>query len=163
MRYLFLMLLCLVQRSVAGQTHSEKLYSPTADAEKEIAGVIKQAKAQKRMIMLQVGGNWCSWCYEFNKLCTSDNQVDSLLRSDFLVYHLNYSPENKNTVLLARYGYPQRFGFPVFLILDENGNRVHTQNSSYLEQGRSYNKKKVMEFLSQWNRNAVNPGSYKNQ
>ena len=35
--------------------------------------------------------------------------------------------------ILAKYGYPQRFGFPVFIVLDGNGNRIHTQNSAYLE------------------------------
>lgn len=138
-------------------TASAQLYKPFANAEIEISNAVKQAKSQRKMVLLQVGGNWCSWCIQFNKFCSSEPLIDSILRADYIIYHLNYSLENKNSAILARYGYPERFGFPVFLILDENGQRVHTQNSSYLEQGRSYNTKKVIDFLTQWNRNAVKP------
>lgn len=144
------------------QTTVARLYNPGANAGQDIADALRKAKLEKKNLLIEAGGNWCSWCIEFNRFCNSDRQVDSLLRSDFIIYHLNYSPENKNEPVLARYGYPQRFGFPVFLIIDENGNRIHTQSSEYLEQGRSYNKRKVMEFLLNWNRMAVNPAAYKN-
>ena len=139
-----------------------KLYNPGANAEKDIADALKKARAEKKNLLIQAGGNWCSWCIEFNRFCKAEAQIDSLLRSDYILYHLNYSPENKNASILARYGYPQRFGFPVFLIVDENGNRLNTQSSEYLEQGKSYNKRKVMDFLLNWNRRSVNPSSYMN-
>lgn len=139
-----------------------KLYNPAAPAEGEIAAAIKKAKAEKKHVLIQAGGNWCGWCLEFNRFSHADQQIDSLLEADYIIYHLNYSPENKNTALMTKYGFPQRFGFPVFIILDENGNQLHTQNSSYLEQGKSYNKARVMEFLRGWNRIALNPASYKN-
>ena len=55
--------------------------------------------------------------------------------------------------MFAKYGYAQRFGFPVFIILDGKGGRVHTQNSAYLEDGKkSYDPEKVLDFLEQWSR-----------
>jgi hypothetical protein len=77
------------------------------------------------------------------------------------MYHLNYSKENKNLDLLKKYGYPQRFGFPVFIILDANGNKIHTQNSSYLEAGKGYSKEKIIDFLQGWSPVALKPESYK--
>ena len=50
---------------------------------------------------------------------------------------------------------PARFGFPVFVILDEQGKRIHTQNSAYLEEGKGYSEKKVAEFLNIWTPKAV--------
>ena len=52
-------------------------------------------------------------------------------------------------------GYPERFGFPVFVILNEKGERVHTQNSAYLEQGEGYSEKEVLFFLNNWTKQAV--------
>ena len=153
--------LLLFYLKIEAQTDT-KLYNPSANAQNDIALIIKRAKVEKKNVLIQAGGNWCSWCIEFNRFCKTDGQIDSMLNKDYIIYHLNYSPENKNLQLLAKYGYPQRFGFPVFLVLDENGNRIHTQNSSYLEQGRSYNKHKVMEFLEQWNKKAIDPLAYKN-
>ena len=51
---------------------------------------------------------------------------------------------------------PARFGFPVFVILDNEGNYLHTQNSSYLEEGKGYDVKKVVDFLSKWTKKSLN-------
>jgi hypothetical protein len=92
---------------------------------------------------------------------TSDPSLDSLVKANYVVYHLNYSKENKNEKLLARYGYPQRFGFPVFLILNEKGELIHTQNSVYLEEGKGYDPKTIAGFLSDWSPKALDPKQYK--
>ena len=76
---------------------------------------------------------------------------------------VNYSKENKNLAELKKLDYPQRFGFPVFVILDSSGKRIHTQNSSYLEEGEGYSKKKVLDFLTQWTPDALNPEHYKDK
>lgn len=85
------------------------------------------------------------------------------MENNFIVYHVNYSPENRNEVVLASLGYPQRFGFPVFVILDGQGNRIHTQNSAYLEEGRGHSTKKVLEFLKDWSPTAIDPKQYAHQ
>lgn len=159
MKPLFTLLLTFLIYSASAQ-HA-KLYDPTADAEKDIAAAIKQAKASGKYVLLQGGGNWCKWCIEFARFCKEDKQIDSVMNSSFVWYHLNWSKENENKKTFARYGYPQRFGFPVFIILDGNGNRIHTQNSAYLEDGKSsYDKHKVQEFLEMWSPRALNPKMY---
>lgn len=159
----FFLLSILVCNGIAAQTNAPRLYDPNADAKTNIADLLKRATKEKKNIFIMAGGNWCSWCLEFNRFTHAEPQIDSILKADYLVYHLNYSPENKNAAAFAKLGYPQRFGFPAFIILDENGNRLHTQNSAYLEQGRSYNKRKVREFLLGWNRAAYSPSSYNSQ
>jgi thioredoxin-related protein len=160
-KYLLLVALSSFYIISRAQTAEPKLYNPSANAENDIAAAIKKAKAENKYVLLQAGGNWCSWCIEFNKFTHADGQIDSLLDKSFVVYHLNYSKENLNKSIFEKYAYPQRFGFPVFIILDANGNRMHTQNSEYLEQGRSYNKQKVYDFLVQWTPQAMDASLYK--
>jgi thioredoxin-related protein len=153
--------LCLISLSLSAQQESKKLYDPTANAAKDIAAAIKKATAEKKHVLIQAGGNWCSWCIEFARFAKADAQIDSIFNSSFVWYHLNYSKENKNETLLARYGFPQRFGFPVFIILNAKGDRIHTQSSEYLEDGKkSYDQKKVMGFLSAWTPNALDAKTY---
>lgn len=140
-----------------------KLYHPEENASQGIREAVTKAVAEKKHVLIQAGGNWCSWCIEFNRFCKMDPQIDSVLDADFVIYHLNYSKENLNKDVFAKYGYPQRFGFPVFIILDEKGNRLHTQNSGYLEAGKSYSREKVLDFLLSWNPRALDPSSYINQ
>jgi len=140
----------------------KKLYDPAADAEKDIAAAVKKAKVENKFVLLQGGGNWCSWCIEFARFAKADPQIDSVLNAGFIWYHLNMSKENKNEKVFASYGYPQRFGYPVFIILNGKGDRINTQNSAYLEDGKkSYDKTKVLEFLEAWSPSALDPKNYK--
>lgn len=136
------------------------LYHPGEDAGARIKADIAKARESGKHVLLQIGGNWCSWCLRFEHFVHEDPQLDSALKADYVVYHLNYSSQNKNPEIMARLGYPQRFGFPVFVILDANGKRLHTQNSAYLEEGKGYNKAKVLEFLDNWSPRALDPAQY---
>lgn len=137
-----------------------KLYDPKADAHQEIKNAVEQAKKEHKHVLLQVGGNWCSWCTRFNNFVTTNDTLKNLMDKNYISLHVNFSPENKNETVLANLAFPQRFGFPVFVILDENGNRIHTQNSAYLEEAKGYSLPKVAEFFGQWSAKAIDPATY---
>jgi thioredoxin-related protein len=150
--------------SYAQDMKNFKLYKLEENAEKEIENAAKKAKSENKNVLIQVGGNWCIWCARFHDFVAKDKQLDSLMNANFVVYHMNYSKENYNVKLLAKYKYPQRFGFPVFLILDNDGKLMHTQNSWYLEDGqKSYDREKVKAFFNDWGINAFDPKQYKEQ
>lgn len=158
--FLFLLMVGFVATASAQHAADAPLYNPTDDAKAAIADAVKKASAEGKHVFLQVGGNWCGWCILFNKTVNENDELKTGMEKDFVVYHLNYSPENKNEAVLADLGFPQRFGFPVFVILDGNGELIHTQNSALLEEGKGYNTKRVMEFFKQWSPAALDPGNY---
>lgn len=137
------------------------IYNPDADAKKEIQNAITKAQELNKHILIQVGGNWCGWCKLFHELITSDKEISNYLNENYEIIHLNYSKENSNLDILETLDFPQRFGFPVFVILDKNGKRIHTQNSAYLEEGKGHSAKKVLEFLQHWSPASIDPNSYK--
>lgn len=151
----------LAMTLVVSAQEKPKLYNPEANAQADIQNAVKKAQAEAKHVFLQIGGNWFSWCIKFNKFTTTDPQIDSLFKASYVIAHVNYSKENQNLALLEKFHYPQRFGFPVFLILNGKGERIHTQNSAYLEKGDGYDKAKIMEFLGAWNTNALDPKQYK--
>jgi hypothetical protein len=57
--------------------------------------------------------------------------------------------------MLSRLNNPARFGFPVFVVLDEEGKVLHIQDSSFLEEGKGYHKEKVLRFFNSWTPEAV--------
>lgn len=138
------------------------MYDPSADAKADIARAVEQAGREGKHVFLQIGGNWCKWCIMFDEKVKTNDTLRVTMEKNYVVYHLNYSKENKNEEVLMSLGFPQRFGFPVFVILDGLGNRLHTQNSAYLEQGQGHSAEKVLEFLEQWSPGALDPGQYKN-
>jgi thiol:disulfide interchange protein len=160
--FLVVMIFCSCSQVFSQDMAKFNLYKPEENAEARISNAVKEANAEGKQVFIQIGGNWCIWCARFNDFITSDKSIDSLVSSSYVVYHLNYSKENKNAELLAKYGYPQRFGFPVFLILNEKGDLIHTQSSWYLEDGKkSYDKEKVTAFFNDWSKKALDPAQYK--
>ncbi len=161
MKPLFTTILLCLSVFAFGQTEGKAhIYDPAANAEKDIKQAIAKATKEHKHVFLQVGGNWCIWCRRFHSLVSGDTTLSRLLNDNYVVVHVNYSPENKNEKVLAELGYPQRFGYPVFVILDGKGNRIHTQNSGYLEEGQGHSKKKVEEFLRDWSPAALAPKTY---
>jgi thioredoxin-related protein len=140
-----------------------KLYTPEENAKAKIEDAVKEAKKSGKHVMIQIGGNWCIWCARFSDFVNTDASLDSLVKSNYVVYHLNYSKENTNADLLKKYSFPQRFGYPVFLVLDEKGELLHTQSSWFLEAGKSYDKEKVTAFFTDWSKKAFDPAQYKEQ
>ena len=137
------------------QTEAVTIYNPNANAKADIAAAVKQAKAENKQVLLQIGGNWCPWCVKLHKFMAEDPQVDSLLKADYIRVMVNYSKEVKNEEVMKMLGNPQRFGFPVLVILDQEGVRLHTQDSWYLEKDKYYDKEKLTHFLEMWSAEAV--------
>ena len=141
-------------------TRTKNLYDPTADAKTEIANAVQKAQIEGKHVFLQIGGNWCGWCKAFDKKVKSNDTLRVALENNFIIYRVNYSRENKNEEVLTSLGFPQRFGFPVFVILDGKGNRLHTQNSGYLEQGNGHSTGKILNFFNHWSPSAIDAKHY---
>lgn len=139
------------------QTEKKLIYNPSADAKAELQNAIQKAKKENKNVLIQVGGNWCPWCIKFHNYLETTPTLDSLVKADYVFILVNYSKENKNEAILKELEYPQRFGFPVLLVLNTEGKRIHTQDSGLLESGEGYDFKKVKGFLSGWTVRAVNP------
>jgi thiol:disulfide interchange protein len=142
-----------------------KIYDPTANATTQVNVALAKASKEGKHVLLQIGGNWCIWCVRLNAFEHADPKIDSLLKADYVLVHVNYSPENYNPELLKKLEFPQRFGFPVLVILDAKGRRLHTQDSGLLETQKNtekiyYDQQKVYGFLSKWKPSALKPENY---
>ena len=144
------------------QTEKPKIYSEETNPKVDIANAVQKASAENKHVLLQIGSNWCAWCVMFDKLTKENQEVKDYIANNYEVVHVNYSPKNKNEETLAALKHPERFGFPVFVILDEKGNLIHTQNSAYLEskEVKGHDPKVVLEFLQNWSYKALDPASY---
>ena len=155
--YIFIALLCCTTTGVFAQNSEEinqerasyeQPYHPEEDGDVRIEELLKQAKKERKKLLVQIGGNWCVWCLRFNNLVTKTPELKRILDKKYIYYHLNFSPENKNEKAFKKYGNPgAKFGYPAFLILDNDGNVLFTQKSEDLEEGKGYNPKKVKKFL----------------
>ena len=66
----------------------------------------------------------------------------------------------RGKAMMQRLNNPRRFGFPVFVVLNGEGNVLHIQDSSFLEEGKSYNQQNVIRFFKNWTPKAVEEIKY---
>ena len=147
----------MVSSIAVNAQEAKKLYDPTLDGMKQINEAVGRAKSQGKHVLIQYGGNWCSWCIKFDAFCKADSAITKIITDNYVPVKLNYSPENKNDAANDFLGNPTRFGFPVFIILDGNSKVLHIQDSGLLEEGQGYNKKKVTGFFGNWTATAIVP------
>lgn len=137
------------------QTPMKKVYDETLDPMAQIDEALQKAKSSGKYVVCQLGGNWCSWCLRFAQFVTSDEEIHKVIDDNFVFIHVNYSRRSseqsaQTPAMLKRLGNPVRFGFPVFVVLDAKGKVIHTQDSSFLEEGSGYSKDKVLRFFNAW-------------
>ena len=140
------------------QTAPKKVYNEQINPLEQIDQALVQARAEGKFVICQVGGNWCPWCLRFAEFITSDSTINTVIEQNFVYIHTNYHPRKAGEVgeaLMKRLNNAGRFGFPVFVVLDEEGNIIHIQDSSLLEEGKGYNKEKVLRFFQNWTPKAV--------
>jgi thioredoxin-related protein len=157
LRKIIWILLLMVSLDYISAQEAKKLYDPSLDGMKQINEAVIKAKSQRKHVLIQYGGNWCSWCLKFDGFCKADTSIMRIINSNYVPVKLNYSPENKNDKANEYLGNPSRFGFPVFIILDGSGKVIHIQDSGLLEEGQGYNKKKVSGFFMNWTAAALIP------
>ena len=140
------------------QSSLKKVYNEEINPLEQIDQALAQAQAEGKFVICQVGGNWCPWCLRFADFITSDSTINSVIEQNFVYIHVNYHPRKAtewSAAMMERLNNPERFGFPVFVVLDEQGNVLHIQDSSFLEEGKGYNKEKVLRFFQNWTPRAV--------
>ena len=147
------------------QTALKKVYDETVNPLEQIDAAVAEAKAGGRYVVCQVGGNWCPWCLKFAEFIAADTAISRIIADNYVYAHVNYNPRRSGgeeqvrqaEALMQRLNHCGRFGFPVFVVLDGEGRVIHTQDSSFLEEGQGYSRDKVLRFFKAWTPMAVKP------
>jgi thiol:disulfide interchange protein len=123
-------------------------YDPQRDAAADIARAVAEAKRTKKNVLLEVGGKWCVWCRIMDSYFEANPDVLKLREDNFVTVKINFSPENENKEVLARYG--EIPAYPHLFVLDSEGKLIQSQGTGELEEGKSYDKEKLVGFLKKW-------------
>lgn len=162
-KFLMIGLMAMSVMMANAQGALKKVYDERIDPMAQIDKALVKAKEESKFVVCQVGGNWCPWCLKFADFVEKDTAVSKVVNDNFVYLHVNYNPRKsadeaarqKAAQLMQRLNGPARFGFPVFVVLDEEGHVLHIQDSSFLEEGKGYSKEKVLRFFKSWTPKAV--------
>lgn len=150
------LLLMALHVTAFAQNELKKVYNEDINPLTQIDEAVAKAAGNGKYVVCQVGGNWCIWCLRFADFISKDSDIDGLIKENFEYIHVNYNPRQKSSPeLMQRLNNCGRFGYPVFVVLDEKGRVIHIQDSSFLEEGKGYDKDKVLRFFKAWTPSAV--------
>ena len=153
----------LLAFAAEAQTGLKSVYNEDINPIEQIDHALVKAKSEGKFVICQVGGNWCPWCLRFADFITNDTTISKVINDNFEYIHVNYNPrksggeekEKQAAALMKRLDNCGRFGFPVFVVLDDAGKIIHIQDSSFLEEGQGYNQEKVLRFFKNWTPQAI--------
>ena len=138
----------LIVALIMGQYAPVAKYDPNRNAEQDLKTAVAEAQRTGKRILLEVGGEWCSWCHTMDKYFDENPNLTKFRDSNYLTVKINFSKENENEKFLGQY--PKVPGYPHLFVLESDGKLLHSQFTGDLEEGNSYNLQKFTRFLEAW-------------
>ncbi len=159
-RFLLLLLLCGFVPAIPAFSQSHEAaepdtslyvvgaYDPLRDPAQDLELAVARAQREGKRILLEVGGDWCSWCHALDRFVHNNEAVTAALREDFLIVKVTMDEENRNEAFLSNY--PKVPGYPHLFVLEKDGTLLHSQGTDTLEEGRSYSEAAILAVLERW-------------
>jgi len=130
---------------------ADKPFDSSRDSAQDLKAAIQQAESQHKNILMDVGGNWCSWCLLLERTLTEDAELHALLEKNYVLLHVNFSMDNQNAQFLGKY--PPAKGYPAWYVLSPQGRLLKAEDTSELEATHKldagYNKDALRKFLEE--------------
>jgi hypothetical protein len=124
-------------------------YDPKRDPAKDLAAAETQAASGHKRILVEVGGNWCSWCKILDRFFEEHPDLREARDSRFVLLKVNMSANNENAAFLAQY--PAIPGYPWIFVLDGDGKLLKSVDTNTLESEKTgYSEKAIRDLLADW-------------
>jgi len=80
--------------------------------------IFEKAKAEKKLVLLDLGARWCHWCHVMDELTYSDPEVIKLLREKYIPVHVD---QDARPDLANRY---EDYGWPATIVFKWDGTEL---------------------------------------
>ncbi len=123
-------------------------FDPARDAARDLQTALQIAREMKQRVLVEVGGEWCTWCHIMDRLFVAHPDLKRMRDANFVWLKVNFSKENQNESLIARW--PKVAGYPHLFVLDADGRVLQSQDTGLLESGKDYSPIAFRTFLVDW-------------
>jgi len=126
-------------------------YNEGADAKAAVAKARARAKAAHKLLLIDLGGNWCLDCRILAGTVDLP-EVNAFVRRHYELVTVDIGRFDKNLDVPAYYGITQRLaGVPALLVVDPRTDRLlDSGRVSALEDARSMTPQALADWLAQW-------------
>lgn len=128
-------------------------YDEKADADKVVAAAKAKARKQGKILIVDLGGNWCPDC-RILAGAVELPEMKAFIDKHFVMVTVDVGRFDKNLQVPAHYGITQRLeGVPALLVIDPRTDRLLDEGKvAALSDARHMSPQALAEWLAQWAR-----------
>ncbi|WP_290251161.1 thioredoxin family protein [Thalassotalea ponticola] len=123
------------------------VYDAKRDAFSDARAAIKLAGESNRNVLIEIGGDWCTWCHKIDAFLTANPDVYQALHNNFVLLKVNVSDENDNAKFMA--SFPKVLGYPHMYVATTEGKVILSKDTAeFLDQsGVEYSRQAWLSFI----------------
>lgn len=127
-----------------------KPYDEGANADTAVDAAFAKAKKDHKLVLIDLGGNWCPDCIVLANLMRLP-EMQRFLRAHYDVAMVDVGRFDKNLQIPARFGITKRLeGVPSVLIAMADGKLVNGGNVAALANASTMNPQATADWLARW-------------
>jgi len=112
------------------------------------------AKKTNRNVLIEIGGNWCTWCHKMDAFLLKNPNVYQALHSKYVLLKVNVSDTNENDDFMK--ALPPVLGYPHMYVSTATGKMLLSKDTAELQDKNGYSTKYWLAFLQQWQLKELN-------
>jgi len=125
-----------------------RVYDDKRDPFKDAVAALTLAKKTNRNVLIEVGGNWCSWCHKMDVFLEKNPQVYKALHSKYVLLKINVSDSNENEDFMK--SLPPVLGYPHMYVSTYQGKMILSKDTAELLNNGQYSVEHWLAFLNEW-------------
>ncbi len=125
-----------------------KVYDDQRDPFADAKAALSLADASNRQVLINIGGNWCTWCYKMDQFLINNPDVYQALHSQYVVLKVNVSDSNDNEAFMK--SLPPVMGYPHMFISTAQGKMILSKDTAELLDGDQYSAEQWLRFINDW-------------
>lgn len=124
-------------------------YDESADAKAQVAKAQALAKREHKLLLIDLGGNWCPDCRILAALMRRP-ELAAFVQAHYVVVAVDVGHEDKNLDIPGRWGVEALKGVPSLLIVNRHGALVNKGDITALHDARNMTPQAIADYLAKW-------------
>ncbi len=125
-----------------------KVYDDQRDPFQDAAAALALAQKTNRQVLIEIGGNWCSWCHKMDTFLANNPDIYQTLHSQYVLLKINVSDSNENSDFME--GLPPVLGYPHMYVSTAQGKMILSKDTAELLSDNNYSREQWIQFLDKW-------------
>ncbi len=125
-----------------------KVYDDKRDPFADAKDAISLANRTGRNVIIEIGGNWCTWCHKMDAFLAENPDIYQLLHQKYVLLKINVSDSNENEAFMK--GLPPVLGYPHMYVSTGQGKMLLSKDTADFLTNGQYSREAWLSFLNKW-------------